>query len=404
MSTCPDRIWRRRDFLRWAGTAGAAAGVAGAAAAATLPGGRLLTGTFPVVAFADPAPPPGAAGVIGVAEAGGILRLDANENPLGPSPAARRAIQEAIPDGNRYPIAEREQLIDALAALHGCDRRRILPGCGSTELLRACMAALLMGGGRLVTAEPAYEDPFDYSRPFGVKVTRVPVDAEGAHDLAAMEREAREAGVIYICNPNNPTGTIVDGKALADFVRRVGRRATVIVDEAYHDYVADPRHASMIPLIDEDVRLIVTRTFSKIHGLAGLRLGYALGGARLMEQVGEHMTFAGASVLAVRAALASLQDRAFTDQCRKENAAVRERLSAALVARGFPVFVSSANFVMFRLGTDVRAFIPAMAQRGVRVGRPFPPLSEHCRVSLGTAAQIDRFLSEFDSWRQAAAA
>jgi histidinol-phosphate aminotransferase len=379
------------------------AGAAGATAGSELLGGRLLAGAFPALASVNVAPPSDPGRIVGVAETG-VLKLDANENPLGPSPAARQAIQEAIADGNRYPIAEPEELIDALAGLHKCDRQRILLGCGSTELLRACMAALLMGGGRLVTADPAYEDPFDYSRPFGTRVTRVPVDADGAHDLAAMEREAREASVVYVCNPSNPTGTIVDGKTLADFVRRVGRRATVIVDEAYHDYVADPRHASMIPLIDEDVRLIVTRTFSKIHGLAGLRLGYALASPKTLEPVSAHMTFAGASVLAVRAALASLQDHAFYEQCRRENAAVRERLSAALVARGFPVFASSANFLMFRLGTDVRAFITAMAARGVRVGRPFPPLTEHCRVTLGTAAQIDRFLSEFDSWRQAAAA
>lgn len=382
----------RRDFLRWAGAAGAAAG-------ASL-GGRGLIGALPpVVAQVPPAPhqPPGA-------DDGGVLRLNANENPLGPSPAARRAIEAAIQDGNRYPIAEREELIEALARLHGVRREQVLPGCGSTELLRACVSALA-AGGRLVTAEPAYEDPLDYSRPFDVKAVRVPLDGDGVHDLPAMERAAREGTrLVYVCNPNNPTGTTVGGEALGAFVRRVGKRSTVLVDEAYHDYVADPGYASMVPLVQEGLPVIVTRTFSKIHGLAGLRLGYALGGAKLLERAAAYLTFAGASVLAVRAALASLGDRPFLEQCRRENAAARERLSAALVARGFPVFASQTNFVMFRLGSDVRSFIADMESRRIRVGRPFPPLIEHCRVSLGTVEQIDRFVAELDAWRQAAAA
>jgi histidinol-phosphate aminotransferase len=407
MSDGTTRELRRREFLRWVGAAGAAAG------AGSL-GGRILAGaTSPAVSPALLRAVGGSrtaarGGTAAAADSGpgdAALRLDANENPYGPSPAARKAIQEGITEGNRYPFAEREALIDALSRLHGVDRRRILPGCGSTELLRASVCALGAGSGSLLMADPTYEDLSAYARPLKADAVRLPLDGDGVHDLSAMERAVKgDVRLVYVCNPNNPSGTIVDGKALADFIRRAARRATVLVDEAYHDYVADPRHASMVPLIAEGLPIIVTRTFSKIHGLAGLRLGYALADEKLLERLDAYLTFAGTNVLALRAALASLEDKEFLERCRKDNAATRERLTTALVGRGYPVFVSQTNFVMFHLGTDVRAFIADMKSRGVRVGRPFPPLTEHCRVSLGTLEEIDRFLAEFDRWRQAAAA
>jgi histidinol-phosphate aminotransferase len=308
-------------------------------------------------------------------------------------------------ESHRYPIAERELLIAALARRHDTDPARILPGCGSTELLRAAVAGLGGDGARLLLAEPTYEDPVEYGQPFRVKLIRVPLDASGVHDLAAMERSLRSAPrLVYICNPNNPTGTLLPGDLLTRFVRAAARRATVLVDEAYHDYVTDPRYASMMPLALEGLPVVVTRTFSKIHGLAGLRLGYAVGPEALLAKVAPHLTFAGVSLLAARAGLAGLEDDDHQERSRRDNAAQRERLSDALVARGYPVFASQTNFVMFRLGSDVRPFIADMRQRGVRVGRPFPPLTEHCRVTLGTAAQVDRFLGAFDAWRQAAAA
>jgi histidinol-phosphate aminotransferase len=376
-------LWARRRFLRWVGAAGAAAGAA-----------RL---TRPALAAGPPA--------LRAPAESEILRLDANENPYGPSPAALRALQEWMHESHRYPIAERELVIEALARLHGTDPSRILPGCGSTELLRAAVAGLGGSGARLLLAEPTYEDPVEYGQPFRLKLVRVPLDASGTHDLGGMERALRSGPqLVYVCNPNNPTGTLVHGDALAAFVRGAARRATVLVDEAYHDYVTDPRYASMMPLALEGLPVVVTRTFSKIHGLAGLRLGYAVGPPAALAKIAPHLTFAGASVLAVRAGLASLEDGDYQERCRRDNAAQRERLSAALVARGYPVFASQTNFVMFRLGSEVRPFIADMKERGVRVGRPFPPLTEHCRVTLGAPAQVDRFLAEFDAWRQAAAA
>jgi histidinol-phosphate aminotransferase len=150
--------------------------------------------------------------------------------------------------------------------------------------------------------------------------------------------------------------------------------------------------------------VVITRTFSKIHGMAGLRLGYALGSKKLIERMRAHITFAGASMVAIHAALASLEDRAFLERCRQENERARDYLQSALTERGYPVFPSQTNFVMFRLGLDVRELISDLKGRGIRVGRPFPPLTEHCRVSLGTPEQMERFVKTFDDWRQAAAA
>ncbi len=407
MSSGLEQTMGRRDFLRWSGVAGLAAGGSAFMAGSLLAAPAAAAAT----SLPDRAGPTDGYEPAGVAVArpanehpDGVLRLDANENPYGPSPACRRAIERSMVDANRYPIAERKDLIDALARKHGLDRERILPGCGSTELLRTAVSAFAATGS-IVLAHPTYEDPVEYSKPHGSEIIRVSLDREGRHDLLAMERAiSKRTRMVYVCNPNNPTGTLVGGKILEDFTRRVSKRAIVIIDEAYHDYVEDPAYASMVPLASEGLQVVVTRTFSKIHGLAGLRLGYALGSAKLLERMAAHLTFASASIPAIHAGLASLRDADFLEHCRGQNAVARKRLSSALVARGYPVFTSNTNFVMFRLGTNVRALIDDMESRGVRVGRPFPPLDEYCRVSLGTPEQVERFLSEFDQWRQAAAA
>lgn len=389
----------RRQFLRWAGSAGAFAGAV-----------PLILAHSP----GNPTPHSGAEAArksdhgSDVAPAAdtdsGVLRLNANENPYGPSPAARRAIEQAITESNRYPIAEEAELIGVLAEKHDLPRDQVLPGCGSTELLRVAVAALA-APGRLILAEPTYEDPIWYSRAFDIKAVRVPLDDQGAHDLPAMERAAeKDARLVYVCNPNNPTGTLVDGKKLEAFVRRVSKRATVLVDEAYHDYINDPRYASMVPLVAEGLPVVVTRTFSKIYGMAGLRLGYALGGKKTLERMAAHITFSGANMLAIHAAMASLHDRAFLERCRKENQRAREYLQHALTERGYPVFQSQTNFVMFRLGSDVRELISDLREQRIRVGRPFPPLTDYCRVSLGTPEQMERFVEGFDRWRRVAAA
>ncbi len=391
----------RRQFLRWAGSAGAFAGTVPLILAHS-------TGSTPAHSGTEPArrseSGSGATHAAGSGTDSGVLRLNANENPYGPSPAARRAIEQAITESNRYPIAEEAELIGVLAEKHDLPREQVLPGCGSTELLRVAVAALA-APGRLILAEPTYEDPIWYSGAFDIKCIKVPLDGQGAHDLPAMERAAeKDANLVYVCNPNNPTGALVDGKKLEAFVRRISKRATVLVDEAYHDYINDPRYASMVPLVAEGLPVVVTRTFSKIYGMAGLRLGYALGGKKTLERMAAHITFSGANMLAIHAAMASLNDRAFLERCRKENERARDYLQHAFTERGYPVFQSQTNFVMFRLGSDVRELIADLKKEGIRVGRPFPPLTDHCRVSLGTPEQMEQFVESFDRWRRAAAA
>ncbi|MEE9230612.1 MAG: aminotransferase class I/II-fold pyridoxal phosphate-dependent enzyme [Acidobacteriota bacterium] len=391
----------RRQFLRWASSAGAVAGAAPFILAH--PPGSLTghSGTEPARQSNHGSEVvPATAGDTG----SGVIRLNANENPYGPSPAARRAIEQAITESNRYPIAEEVELIGVLAKKHDLSRDQVLPGCGSTELLRVAVAALA-SPGRLILAEPTYEDPIWYSRAFDIKAVKVPLDDQGAHDLPAMERAAeKDASLVYVCNPNNPTGVLADGKKLEAFVRRASKRATVLVDEAYHDYITDPRYASMVPLVAEGLPVVVTRTFSKIYGMAGLRLGYALSDKKTIERMAEHITFSGANMLAIHAGLAGLGDRAFVKHCRKENGRAREDLQHALTERGYPVFQSQTNFVMFKLGSDVRELIADLKEEGIRIGRPFPPLTDHCRISLGTPEQMERFVEAFDRWRRAAAA
>ena len=276
-------------------------------------------------------------------------------------------------------------------ALHGVDSSQIHVTPGSGELLRTATLAFTGPSRSLVVAAPTFEAPARTASDTGATVHAVPVTTEGRLDLDAMLAKAAGAGLVYICNPNNPTGGSVPGAALTDFVTRlktVAPEARILVDEAYFDYADEPGYATAIPLAVSDPRVVVTRTFSKVFGMAGLRVGYAIGQPGTLSALaerGSEGTMTGASLATAAAALA---DTAHLAAERDRNRTLRAATRARFEAAGYRVLPSAANFLMIDIRRDAGQFGWACRQQRIAVARPFPPLSTFMRLTIGTEAEM----------------
>jgi len=324
-----------------------------------------------------------------------LIRLDKNENPAGPFPSARRAIMDAMAEAGRYPGNAAAGLTAALAKAHGVAENQIVLGCGSTEILRLCTERFTTATRGLVAAHPTFEDPAFIAGRLGRPVAAVPVTRSLVLDLDAMATAARGAGLVFLCNPNNPTSTVHGAAAVRDFiarVRRTSRDTMILVDEAYHEYVDDPAYATMMREI-RDPHVIVSRTFSKVYGMAGVRVGYAVAAPDTARVLSEWKLDSAVNQFAVAGALASLRDTAATQAEQRRNREVRARVTQWFTGRGFTVAPSQTNFVFADIKRDVRPVIASCLNRGVAVGRPFPPLETHLRLSIGTQGEIDRALA-----------
>jgi histidinol-phosphate aminotransferase len=321
-----------------------------------------------------------------------MLRLGSNENPCGLGPAAKDAFVAAAGEANRYPGRAGQVLIDALAAQHKVEPAWIYLTPGSGELLRAATMAFTSSSRSLVVASPTFEAPGRAAAAIGAPTHAVPVTADGRLDLEAMAAKAAGAGMFFLCNPNNPTGASVPATAVASFVAMVKTSAPdakVLVDEAYFEYVDDPGYATAVPLAQADPRVFVTRTFSKIFGMAGLRVGYAVAHPdtiALLRKQGSSGTLSSASLAAAAAALA---DTAHLTAERARNTAARTFTRAKFEAAGYRVLPSSANFVMIDIRSDAGAFGALCRQHQIGVARAFPPLSTCVRLSIGTQAEME---------------
>ncbi len=326
------------------------------------------------------------------------IRLDSNENPNGPAPAALDAIRAAFGEASRYPRSPTSQLIASLARLHGVADTNIVVGAGSGEILRMAVYAFTSPSRPLVQGLPTFEDPGRWADVLGTPVRSVPVDRQLRLDLAGMESQVEGAGLVFLCNPNNPTATVHSAAEVADFVRRVNKispATTILVDEAYHHFVDDPQYQSAMALAMENPRVIVCRTFSKIYGMAGLRIGYGLGQAEPMKVLRRHRLGNGVNVLGAAAAIASLPLTAHVDGEKQRNRAARELTRKAFASWGFQAGPSEANFIMVDIRRDAGAFQKACRAEGVLVGRVFPPLTTHTRISIGTDAEMRRAIEVF---------
>jgi len=366
----------RRAFFRL----GAAAGLAG------------LTRPAPALAWPD-AP----------LRRAGPLRLDSNENPLGLAPAARAAVLEGMSEANRYPFTAMGPLREAVAARHATTPDHVVLGNGSTEILRIAVAAFGGAGGLLLTAHPTFEDITDYAQPFPYAVERFPLTPAFAHDIPAMrERAGRAAGpvVVYLCNPNNPTGTLTDCAAIDAWIAEAPERIFFVVDEAYVDFVDDPRYWAFDRVAVARPNVLVVRTFSKIFGMAGLRAGYGIGRPETVARLAAHVTQSTPNHLAQVAAIASLRDPDVIERGRATNARARRILLDALDALGLEYLPSHANFVMHRIPGDLGTYRRRMRERDVQVGRAFPPMLSYNRVSIGLPAEMEEFTAVLRDFRE----
>ena len=322
--------------------------------------------------------------------ASGLVRLSANENPYGPSPAALQAIRDAFPLAWRYPDEAVDRLIAILAKQHGLPADCFLLGAGSSDILR--LAASAFGTRKVVLADPTFESIGSHARVLGAEVVKVPLDATYAHDLAAMAA-VHGAGIAYICNPNNPTATLTPKAKLRAFIEAA--QGAVLVDEAYHHYVESSDYETVAPLIQTHSNLIVARTFSKIHGMAGLRLGYAMAQPATIKKLSAQGAFDSVNILAIAAARKSLLDDAWLAKGKQRNAETRAKAIAKVRALGLEVIPSHANFFMIETKKPVKPLIEALAAKGVEVGRLFPAMPTHLRVTVGTPEQMERFAAAF---------
>ncbi|MFQ5570746.1 MAG: pyridoxal phosphate-dependent aminotransferase [Rhodothermales bacterium] len=324
------------------------------------------------------------------------LRLHSNENPYGPSESARRAMQVAFDEGNLYPHATYKELQSLIAQREGLTPDHVVLGAGSHEILRMTAMAYGLAGGEILTAYPTYEGMENYARTIGAHVHRIPLDDDFLIDLDLMDRRTTQAvKLVFVCNPNNPTGTVLPGQRVQAFCEEVARRSVVFVDEAYYELVEDPDYYSMTALVRDGHNVIVSRTFSKIFGLAGLRIGYGLARPDIAARLRTFETGAGKNVLGIRAAIAAYQDPDFIAFSRSKNAEARTYVTQVLEELGHRCLPSHTNFVFFHLKQNIRQFRANMERRGILVGRPFPPFLDWCRLSLGTPEQMHTFVGAF---------
>ncbi len=326
-------------------------------------------------------------------------RLFANENPFGPSENAKKAIVEALSTCNLYPFMQMRKFTELLAKEEGVTPEHILLGAGSSELLMASAIhyGLMQKGKYVLSADPSYTYLMEVVQKYGAGWDKVPLTKDYAHDLDAMEKRVNDkTSLVYICNPNNPTGTVVQPEKLKSFCEAVAKRKPVFVDEAYIDYVDDPKKQSMIDCVRKGQNVIVARTFSKVHGFAGLRMGYVVALPETVKQLEIYctggMNIGGPSIMG---AMSSYKDTEFISYSVKKNAESRDFLYRLLKEEGYEYIPSHTNFVMFPLKMDGKKFRDEMMKRGVGV-RNWEFNNQHwCRVSMGTMEQMQVFAEAF---------
>ncbi len=322
------------------------------------------------------------------------ILLNSNENPYGPSAKALEAARGAGGVANRYPDSLEEEARQAIAKHHGVTPDQIVLGCGSSEILQMADLAFTSPERPAVVAEPTFEAVLTYARAIQAPGVKVPLTADFRHDLPKMAAACNEkTGLVYVCNPNNPTGTIVTGEELAAFVAKAPASTTILVDEAYHHFVEDPRYGTACDLIGRHPNVVVARTFSKIYGMAGLRLGYAVGSPAKIAQLARFASFSNANSTVLCAAIASLAEADLVPRQRKALNDARRWLVAEMGKQGRRVIPSETNFIMIDVGNDVTPIIGAFRERKILVGRKFPSMPNWLRVTIGKPKEMEAFVS-----------
>lgn len=326
-------------------------------------------------------------------------RLLANENPWGPSKKAVAAIAESASKGNRYVYSSSKKMVDALAEKEGVSAEHILLSAGSTDILEKTAFALCMKGGNVISADPSYLSLIKTAQAIGATWKNIPLRSDYAHDLEAMEKAIdADTRLVYICNPNNPTGTPTPIESIRAFCKKVNSKVPVFIDEAYLELMDKPENQSATSLISEGYDVIICRTFSKIHGMAGLRIGYMIAKPDRIKMIQKLVrTEMGISVTSLEGAMASLKDTDFQAYTRQHNKEGRDYVFAELKKAGMNPIPSQTNFILFPIQMPVKDLLGKMLEKGVGIrgyeinGKPYG------RVSMGTMDELKLFVKSMNS-------
>jgi histidinol-phosphate aminotransferase len=367
----------RRSFFRNA--------AAGAAITAGLP-------PFAELAFSELVPASRAS------DPGGPIILSRNENAYGPSQKVIASMQDSLRFANRYPDPAVNALHEKIAQSHSIKPDQLVLGCGSGEILSTTASAFLGPGKKLITALPTFESIGRCAKTLGAQVAEIPLTANYSHNLAAMLTQTDAAtGLIYICNPNNPTGSLTPRKDLEEFVSKLPPATTVLIDEAYHHFVgATPDYTSFIDKPMNDDRVIVARTFSKVFGLAGIRVGYAVGAPQKIQALAARRLPEGLNAVGARAALVAYDDLDYVELSEKRNAEDRQEFFNQAKTRKVQGIDSYTNFAMLKTSRPALDVIEHFKKNNVLIARLFPSMNRYVRVSFGTPPEMKEFWRVWD--------
>ena len=324
-----------------------------------------------------------------------LFRLSSNENNYGLAPAAIAAltVDKVVAQACRYGGEAASQLTQALAKANGVPPESIMLAAGSGEILRAVTLAFTGPGKPLVVASPTFEAPSRTAEAAKAVVRSVPVTPLGLHDLKAMAGVSSGAGLAFISNPNNPTGGVNSDGEVTAFVaafRAASPDGYILVDEAYYDFVTDPSYATAMPLTQKDAKVLVSRTFSKIHGMAGMRVGYLVGHPDALALVRARTSAGTLSSVSAAAALASFEDTANLARQKQKNTEARAFTRKAFADAGCNVLPSEGNFLMVDVKREAAVFQQMCREVGVAIARPFPPLTTYARITIGTIEDMQK--------------
>ncbi len=317
----------------------------------------------------------------------GPIRLGSNENPYGPSESMKKAMIAAFDNSCRYPWVYNGSLVKLIANKEGVPEDHIVLMAGSMEGLK--VAGITFGlDGELITCAPTFLSMMEYAALMGTEINWVPLTKDLDFDLDEIEkRVTSKTKLIFLCNPNNPTGKLLPARRVIDFCETVSKKAIVFSDEAYYDYITEPNYPSMVELVKKGHNIVVSRTLSKIYGLAGIRIGYLVAKPELATKLRDRVV-ANTNIMGIEAGKAALLDKEFYQFSLQKNAEAKALLTQTLDELKLPYLESHANFVFFQSGRDAAALGKTMAEKGFIIGRPFPPLNDWCRVSTGTLEEV----------------
>jgi histidinol-phosphate aminotransferase len=325
------------------------------------------------------------------------VRLNSNENPYGPSEKAKKAVIQILSEGNRYPFKELDELRKQLADKEGVDPSWVLLGAGSGELLCQTGIAYGLEGGRVLSAYPTFTLLMNYAQQMNATWDKVDLNEKLEYDYEALAAAIRpDTRLVFVCNPNNPTGTVVNGDIVKSFCEEASKKTIVYADEAYIEFLEPVEQKSMVAIIQRNPNVVVSRTFSKVYGLAGLRIGYIIGHPDVLKKIGKYGDTISPSQTAIAAAKAVLGDEDFMKMTRQKNALARKVLTDYLDQKKIHYGNPRTNVLLFKAPKDGKTILSQLDEKGYLIRIWEYQQKEWCRVSIGTADEMKGFIRAFE--------